>query len=102
MIKHIVFWKLKEEAVGQTRDQNKLQMKSMLLDLVGKVPGILALEVGFNVYSGDMCADIALYTEFASLADLDAYQVHPDHLLVVDFVKQVVSERRVMDYEVSL
>lgn len=100
MIKHIVFWKLKDEALGQGKAANLSQMKTLLESLVSKVPGILALEVGTNVYAGDMCADVSLYTEFASLADLDAYQVHPEHLLVVDFVKQVVCERRVMDYEV--
>lgn len=100
MIKHIVFWKLKEEAKGQSKAENLIQMKSLLESLVAKVPGILALEVGSNVYSGDMCADLALYTEFATLADLDAYQVHPEHLEVVAFVKEVVCERRVMDYEV--
>ena len=42
--------------------------------------------------------DIVLYTTFGSKEDLNAYAIHPLHLEVVEFVKKVVAERRVVDF----
>jgi hypothetical protein len=101
MIKHLVFWKIKETALGKSKAELTAEFKAKLEALPALVPGILKLQVGLNLMSGEMCADISLDTEFASLADLDIYANHPDHLEVVAFAKQIVCERRVMDYEFS-
>lgn len=37
MIRHIVFWNLKEEAEGHTKEQNAAIIREGLEDLVGKV-----------------------------------------------------------------
>ena len=44
--------------------------------------------------------DMVLYSEFQSMDDLKAYAGHPEHLKVVEFVKPLVCERHVVDYEV--
>jgi hypothetical protein len=100
MVKHIVMWKLKESVDGQSREQIALSMKSKLEGLVGLVPQIKALEVGINFAESDTASDISLYSEFESLEDLNAYQIHPEHQKVVAYVKTVVTERRVADYNV--
>jgi len=41
---------------------------------------------------------VALYSEFATQEALDLYQKHPEYLKVVDFVKKVCAEMRVVDY----
>jgi len=100
MIKHIVIFKLKEEAEGSSREENKMIFKGMLEALVGVVPGIKLLEVGIKgANSPEDNADLVLTTEFASWDDLKAYQVHPEHQKVVAFVKKVVESRSVVDYE---
>ena len=61
---------------------------------------MLKPEGGLNFEYSDATSDISLYTEFASRAALDAYQIHPDHGKVKDFLPLVRTERRVVDYEV--
>ena len=58
------------------------------------------LEVGINAEASPHTADVALYSEFASWDDLAAYQKHPEHLKVADFVQEIRLERHVVDYEI--
>jgi len=100
MIKHIVLWKLKDYAEGASKKENALKVKKVLEDMVGKIPGIITLEVGLNFETSDAASDIALYSEFESREALDAYQIHPIHVKVKDFISSVRTERRVADYEI--
>ncbi|MBI5519364.1 MAG: Dabb family protein [Desulfovibrio sp.] len=100
MIKHIVMWTLKDSAEGADRAANAKKMKDMLEALPGLIPCLKKLEVGVDVFAASPACDVVLYSEFATRADLDAYQVHPEHQKVVGFVKQVVAARSVLDYEV--
>ncbi|MBC8569384.1 Dabb family protein [Zongyangia hominis] len=97
MIKHIVFWNLKEEAAGGDKIRNGQLIKEKLEGLVGVVPGLLSAQVGvnFNPNGYDLC----LCSELASKEALDGYQCHPAHLAVKEFVHQVICERAVVDYE---
>ena len=99
MIKHIVMWKLKETAEGLTKDQIAGKIKTDLEALVPVIPAIGQLEVGINIIPSDAAFDVALYSEFASLADLQTYVTHPAHQAVVGFVRNVVTARHVVDYE---
>lgn len=96
MIKHIVMWTFKDDVV----EADKLEMKRQLEALKGVVPTLIDIEIGLDVVGGDASKDMVLYSEFASMDDLKAYATHPEHLNVVDFVKPLVSERHVVDYEV--
>jgi hypothetical protein len=100
MIKHIVLWKLKDFAEGATKQENAVKIKMMLENMRGKIPGMLTLEVGLNFEGSDSASDISLYTEFESRETLDAYQIHPDHKKVKEFIPSLRTERRVIDYEV--
>ncbi len=101
MVKHIVMWRLQERADGADRATNAGRMKDKLEALRGRVPEILRLEVGIDFSDGDSSADVVLYSEFASRETLDTYQVHPAHEAMKAFIKGVVSERRVVDYETA-
>lgn len=98
MIKHIVFWNLKEEAAGGDKAWCAQCIKEKLEGLVGVVPGLLSAQVGvnFNPNGYDLC----LCSEFSSKEALDGYQCHPAHLEVKKFVHQVIRERAVVDFEV--
>jgi hypothetical protein len=100
MVKHIVFWKLRESAGGRSAKDNALEMKSRLEGLKGVIPGIVTLEVGIDFSRTEESADVALYSEFPDRATLDAYQHHREHLAIGDFIREVRSERTVVDYEV--
>jgi hypothetical protein len=96
MIKHIVFFKMNQES----KAENIVALKKALEGLVGKVPTLLDLEVGVDFNKSAAASDLSLYTEFNTKEDLEAYQIHPEHLHVVELVKAVTCERHVVDYEV--
>ncbi len=100
MIKHIVMWRLKEKARGAAKEENTRAMKARLEALAQIIPEIRHLEVGLNVKDSERAADVVLYSEFDSPADLDAYIQHPAHQEVVTFVREIAAETRVVDYEV--
>lgn len=97
MVKHIVFWKLKEEAHGNTKEINAKLIKEKLEDLNGKVEGLLKLEVGID-FLGNGNYDVALYSEVASMEALDFYQNHPLHQALLPFVREAVCDRKAVDY----
>jgi len=73
-------------------------MKEKLEALKTKINEVTFLEVGICSYPKDLSYDIILITEFKNKNDLDIYQNHPEHVQVVEFVKEVVCERAVVDY----
>jgi len=100
VIKHIVMWRLFNFADGTSKQENAQRLKEMLLSLPAKIPQIKQMEVGLNIDRTDAASDVVLYSEFDSLEDLKAYQMHPEHQKVVEFLNKVRSEKRVVDYEV--
>jgi quinol monooxygenase YgiN len=99
MIKHIVFWKLKDQANGMSKEENVKAIKQKLEDLNGKIEGCLKLEVGFDFLHSEESADVVLYSEFESKEALSYYANHPLHKAVMPFIAEARSERRVIDYE---
>jgi hypothetical protein len=100
MVVHIVFWRLHERSAnGRTKQENALEMKRRFEALVGVIPGLLRCVIGIDFAKTADSADVALYSEFESRAALDAYQPHPAHQEIVAFLKDVRTERRVIDYE---
>lgn len=100
MVKHIVLWKLKENANGNTKAENALLIKEKLEALNGRIKGVLKIEVGIDFSKTESSSDVVLYSEFASREDLDNYQGHPEHKALLPFITEARSERLVVDYEV--
>ncbi len=101
MIKHIVMWQLKDHAEGADKATNAIKMKALLDACADIVPGILKLEVAIAQAGLEATYDVVLYSEFESVAALDAYQNHPQHLALKPFVGAVRLARQCMDYEVK-
>ena len=101
MIKHIVMWQLKEQAEGADKATNAAKLKSLLESCAGIVPGMGAFEVALAQPGLEATYDVVLYSEFESLAALDAYQNHPTHVALKPFVGAVRLARQCMDYEVN-
>ncbi len=100
MTKHIVMWRLKDFAKGSSKAENAKKLKLLLESPKGKIPDIKDIEVGIRYNELESSSDVVLYSEFLSREALDAYQKHPEHLKVAEFVKEVSAERRVVDYTV--
>lgn len=93
MILHLVFFRFKEE----DKEKNMKRVKKDLEAL--KMKEIMKLEVGVNYNDSDKAWDLSLLTEFATHEDLAAYELHPPHLDIVEFISEVCSEVAVVDYE---
>ncbi|OZB96726.1 Dabb family protein [Paenibacillus sp. XY044] len=94
MIKHIVFFKLKDrspESIERTA--------AVLRNMEGKIPQLVSIEVGLDVIHSERSFDIALVTELASLEDLQAYTVHPEHQIVIRHINEVKDVSVSVDYE---
>lgn len=98
MVKHIVMWKLKDFAEGSSRIENAKRIKELLENLKDKVAEIKSIEVGININNSDSAYDVVLYSEFEDEAALEAYQNHPEHIKVADFIGKAREHRVVVDY----
>ncbi|MDH4944220.1 Dabb family protein [Sulfurimonas sp. C5] len=94
MVVHIVMFKFKEEnkALNLAKVQAKLEKLEELID------ELKTIEVGINFTEADRAMDLSLYSTFETRRDLQAYAVHPEHLKVVELIKEVTIESKVVDY----
>ena len=98
MIKHVVMWKLLENAEGVNREENARRIKESLEGLNGKIKEIRRLVVGINSGKDQSAWDVVLISEFDSYADLEAYANHPLHKEAGAFIQKVRDQRAVVDY----
>ena len=96
MIKHIVLFKLSQEGLKQ-----KDLVVEKLNSLKDDIDFIRALEVGINFANEDRAFDISLTAVFDDKKALDAYAVHEKHIPVVEFLKSLGTESKVVDYEMA-
>lgn len=94
MIRHIVLWRLKTGAHGRFEE-----IRASLESQVGRIPGLLRVEVGRNVAAGRRAVDFALCCDFESRAALDAYHRHPAHRETRAVVDPLIDEHWIVDYE---
>ena len=97
MVKHIVAWRV-QDAPG-SKLANTQEIKRLLEGMRGKIPGMLKVEVGLNYLDDPMASDCVLYSEFADRAALVSYQTHPVHEAVKLVIRELTTERRVVDYD---
>jgi len=101
MIKHIVFFGLADSAEGKSKAENAQIIKSGLENLIHLIPQIKKIEVGINYPNSPKTNyDIALYSEFDAMEDVDIYQEHPEHKKVAAYIAKVKISRAAVDYEV--
>ncbi len=94
MVKHIVLYTFRD---GIERDAEIQHIASLLEPLVGKIPGLMHMEIR-GTYQGGM--DYCLYSEFESREALRAYAVHPLHLAAKEQFFHLLASRVSADYDV--
>ena len=92
MVKHIVLYTFKE---GVNKEEAVKIITSVLEPLVGKIPGLLHLEIR-QAFQG---VDYALYSEFESKQALADYAKHPLHLEAKEHFFHFLNSRVAADYE---
>jgi hypothetical protein len=97
MIVHIVMFKFKDE----NKALNIAKVQKRLMKLEELIPSLKMMEVGVNFNESPRAFDLSLYSTFETEEDLEAYQVHPEHLQVVELIKEVTIESKVVDYVIE-
>ena len=92
MVKHIVVYTLKE---GVDKDEAVAIVRQQLEPLVGKIPGLLKMEIR-RCFSG---CDYCLYSEFERAEDVPAYRAHPLHQQAKGHFHHFLAPRVAADYE---
>ncbi|GAB2454212.1 hypothetical protein HD599_002930 [Conyzicola lurida] len=98
MIRHIVSWKL-NGADAAARAEQAATISATLAALPAVIPQILSLQVGTNVAYPENNWDVVLVADYESLEDLEAYQVHPDHVAATHVIRPLVELRSAVDFE---
>ena len=93
MVKHIVLYTLKEDV---NKDEAVALIASVLEPLVGKIPGLVHMEIR-RAFAG---MDYALYSEFESREAMGNYAVHPLHQEAKNHFFHLLDSRVAADYEV--
>lgn len=101
MIRHIVWWELKEEAEGGSLAENieRLLQSSASLQAI---PYLLSVEVSAKIQpSSTVAAQFVLMSTHRSLEDLEAYRVDPTHTQFAKLVTSMSASRQCLDYLVD-
>ena len=94
MVKHIVLWKIKDD---ENKQQNIDRMIEMLTALVGKIDGLVGIEMGYN-FDVSSEYDVVLYATFKNAVALKYYQTHPEHVKCKEFIGKISVGRTSADY----
>ena len=87
-------FKFKEE----NKSENIRKATDMLNALTDKIEPLRSMEVGVDFSQTQRAFDLSLYSTFDSTDALKEYAVHPEHLKVVELIKSVTIESKVVDY----
>jgi len=99
MIRHCVWWTLRNQAEGNSAAENANLMKEGLESLRG-LPGLKELEVSRSFLpTTTEEVQVILLTSHADSAGLRTFRTEPAHLEVVEFINKVVSSRKCIDWE---
>lgn len=99
MYKHVVLWKLKEEANGMSKKELALEVKKRLDELPSHIPEIRSYETAVNI--GDYGAsffDVSLISEFENRDTFWNYTKYPIHDQVVAYIQTVMTAEEIVDY----
>ncbi len=93
MIRHIVLCKVKPNSPMK-------EIKEKIENLKNEIDVIKHIEVGIDIGYDKTASDFCIITELENEKDLDIYAKHPKHLEVIKFLKNFLTERRAVDYNV--
>lgn len=98
MIRHIVWWTLKDNAEGATAAENAVKMKEKL-DAFGTLPGLKAFEASVTFLPS--CTEevaVILQSTHEDATAFRTYMDDPEHKSFVEFARKVVASRKALDY----
>lgn len=106
MIRHVVMWKLKDNAEGATKKKNAEKMKLILEGLKVNIDEIKSVEVGINITDDDEEAgsafDVVLISDFETELDYTMYTRNAHHKKAIEFINSVIDKRHFVDYKMDI
>lgn len=91
MLVHVVLFKF-----DQMEDAAIAREK--LLGMAGRIPGLLSVEAGVDVTRSPRSFDLGLVTRHPDEEALRAYQVHPVHVEVAEFIRAKMTASAAVDF----
>ena len=99
MVKHIILWTLNPELTEAEKQTVKEAIKAGLEGLVGKVPGLIEVNVQIDGRIDSSNADLMLDCTLENAEALKVYANHPEHLAVANTkVRPYTVQRSCLDY----
>lgn len=95
MLTHIVIWKYRPDVEQEVREAHA----AMLRGLASHSAQIKSLDVGFDVLNLPRSYHTGLVATFENRAALEAYTVHPEHIKVADFGRNISEHVASVDFE---
>ncbi|MEW6730415.1 MAG: Dabb family protein [Acidobacteriota bacterium] len=95
MITHIVIWKYRRDVEQSLRNEHIARLRR----LPTIITDIESFSVGSDILHLPRSYDTGLVAFFRNRAALDAYTVHPEHVLVVDFGRNISEHIASVDFE---
>ena len=95
MLTHIVIWKYRTEVEQAIREEHVERLRR----LPSLIPDIESFSIGFDALHLPRSYDTGLVAIFPNRAALDAYTVHPEHMLVVELGRSISAHVASVDFE---
>lgn len=101
MIRHIVWWTLKEHSHGRSAAENAWHIQQASAMLHG-MPEVISVEVSAKVQpSSTVPAQVVLFSTHNNMEALEAYKNNPVHLKFAEMVTELSLTRNCIDYAVE-
>lgn len=94
MIKHLVIMKFKP-GISESRFRDMEKGLKALPDVISEIKGY---EFGLDVVRSERSYDFGLSADFEDLEALKRYQIHPDHIKVVEIIKEICQSILAADF----
>lgn len=94
MLRHIVMIKFNEKGKAEN---SAVKIENMLHGLLKTVEPLKKMEVGVSDFDNNVFG-LVLTADFEDEAGLNAYRGHPDHVKILDYLKEVTEQLAAVDY----
>jgi hypothetical protein len=95
MLTHIVVWKYRADVEQAVREEHLNRLRR----LASIIPEIESFQVGFDVLGLPRSYDTGLVATFRDRPALEAYTIHPEHIMVADMGRTISAHVASVDFE---
>ena len=99
MIKHIAMYKFKAFESEEEKEKYYERLRKAFDGLDKRVPEIKFLQIGFDELQSEASFDFIVNVVLENIDYLSAYANHPEHLKAASVVREMMVDRKVIDYE---